>query len=327
MEIPTIERTKQLLQQCYGKKIAVIGDVMLDRYFWGSVSRLSPEAPVPVVDIESESFHLGGASNVAKNLRALGIESTMVGVVGDDNSGKIIREILEQSTMVTHGIITVAERPTTVKTRVIGNNQQITRLDREVKTPISEAESEKILDVLRSTPSLSGIIVEDYNKGVITPFLIRSVITFAAEFSIPVFVDPKFNNFFEYQGVTLFKPNKKETQDALGFALNNDEDIYRAGAELLHQLACKNVLITLGSRGMMLFENNGAVSSVPTRARHVADVSGAGDTAIATLAAMVSGGADMSEAAALANLAAGIVCEEPGIVTIEPQRLLKSLVD
>lgn len=325
MEIPTILRTKQLLQGCSGKKIAVIGDVMLDRYFWGSVSRLSPEAPVPVVDIESESFHLGGASNVAKNLQSLGVEALMVGVVGDDNSGKIIREILEQSGMAIRGIICVRERPTTVKTRVIGNNQQIIRLDRETKSPISDDESQKILEVLECSSSLDGIILEDYNKGVITPYLIRSVIRFAQERSIPVFVDPKFANFFEYQYVSLFKPNKKETQDALGYSLSNDEDVYRAGAELLNKLQCQNVLITLGSRGMVLFENTGAISSVPTRARHVADVSGAGDTAIATLAAMVAGGATMPEAAALANSAAGIVCEEPGIVTIEPSRLLGSL--
>ncbi len=299
---------------------------MLDRYFWGTVNRISPEAPVPVVDIESESFHLGGASNVAMNLQSLGAQGLMVGVCGDDNSGKTVRDILHEANMDASGIISDSERPTTVKTRIIGNNQQIARLDREVKSPIADDLSRKLLGVLEASQNqLSGIILEDYNKGVITPFLIREVIALAQKRSIPVFVDPKFANFFAYQRVTLFKPNKKETQDALGFSLSSDDEVLRAGRELLTRLQCENVLVTLGARGMMLFESNGTVSSVPTRARHVADVSGAGDTAIATLAAAVAAGASFVEAASLANSAAGAVCEEPGIVAITPKRLLETV--
>lgn len=320
------QRTTELLANASGKRIAVLGDIMLDRYFWGSVQRISPEAPVPVVDIERESAHLGGASNVAANLQSLGAEPFMLGLIGEDSSGNTVLDLLRASGMNTDGILTDSLRPTTVKTRVLGNNQHITRLDREVKSPVENAVAERLLGALEAaSEKLAGIILEDYNKGVITPFLLQRVIAFARERSLSVFVDPKLTNFFEYRSVTLFKPNKKETQDALGFALSSDADVQNAGQILLERLQCENVLITLGARGMMLFEKSGTVSSVNTKARHVADVSGAGDTTIATLAAMVAAGASIVEASALANYAAGAVCEEPGIVAITPERLLEAV--
>jgi rfaE bifunctional protein kinase chain/domain len=323
----SLKRTQEILAHCAGKQLAVVGDIMLDRYFWGTVHRISPEAPVPVVDVESESFHLGGASNVAKNLHSLGIKPLMVGVIGNDNSGNVVQSIVRETNMDTSGLVIDNERPTTVKTRVLGNNQQLVRLDREVKSPVPKTIAKRMLAALEaSQSSLAGIILEDYNKGVITTRLIHDVIAFARARGIAVFVDPKFANFFEYKHVTLFKPNKKETQDALGFTLASDEDVHKAGTELLERLQCDNVLITLGARGMMLFERAGAVFSLETKARHVADVSGAGDTAIATLAAAVAGGATMVEAATLANVAAGAVCEEPGIVAITPKRLMDANV-
>ncbi len=330
MHIPSHERTRELLHNASGKRIAVIGDIMLDRYFWGSVQRISPEAPVPVVDIERESAHLGGASNVAANIQALGAEPFMLGVIGNDGAGNTVLDLLRAANMDTSGLETVHTRPTTVKTRIIGNNQHIARLDYEVKSPIENAVAERLLATLTRSAEedargLAGIILEDYNKGVITPFLIQSVIDFALKRSIPVFVDPKFANFFAYQSVTLFKPNKKETQDALGFSLSTDNDVRKAGAMMLERLDCENVLITLGARGMMLFERSGAVHSVSTQARHIADVSGAGDTTIATLATMAAAGASIVEASALANAAAGAVCEEPGIVAISPERLLGAI--
>ncbi len=326
MHTLTENRTRELLASAAQKRIAVVGDIMLDRYFWGSVQRISPEAPVPVVDIERESAHLGGASNVAANLQSLGAEPFMLGLIGEDSSGNTVLDLLRASGMTTGGIVTDTTRPTTVKTRVLGNNQHITRLDREIKTPIDNAVAERLLAALhKEGDALAGIILEDYNKGVITPFLLQSVIAFAKECSLPIFVDPKLANFFEYRAVTLFKPNKKETQDALGFSLANDNDVRKAGKTLLERLQCENVLITLGAQGMMLFEKNGTVSSVSTKARHVADVSGAGDTTIATLATMVAAGAGIVEASALANCAAGAVCEEPGIVAITPERLLEAV--
>ena len=320
----TSKHAEKILNNSKGRTIAVIGDVMLDRYFWGNVSRISPEAPVPVIDIVNETFHLGGAANVANNLKSLGIKSILFGVLGHDNSGKIFRETAEKSGIDCSGLYEDIHRPTTVKTRIIGNNQQIARLDREIIDSVSTETEKHILNQLNNLESLSGIIFEDYNKGTISEFLIYEVTSFAKINSIPVFVDPKFDNFFSYKHSTVFKPNKKEAGQALGMSLNNTNDINTAGKLLLEKIECKNVLLTLGGDGMMLFEDNGDIITVPTLARQVADVSGAGDTVIATLAACISGGATVKESAIIANFAAGVVVEKPGIVSITLEEILES---
>ncbi len=321
----TETRAEAVLNQCKGKVIAVVGDVMLDRYFWGSVSRVSPEAPVPVIDLESETYHLGGAANVAHNLQSLGIRPVLCGCIGDDSSGKSFIKISEEAGIDTRGLYMDKGRPTTVKTRIIGNNQQIARLDVEVRDMIPSNGEQFIIDTLSKTNDLAGIIFEDYNKGTVTESLINKVIAYAKSSSIPVFVDPKFDNFFQYKDVTVFKPNKKEASKALGITIKTEEDILNTGRELMARLNCSNVLLTLGKDGMRLFESGGDILSVPTHARNVADVSGAGDTAIATLAAAVAGGAAIREAAAMANYAAGSVCESPGIVSITIESLLYSI--
>ncbi len=320
------ESVRTYLAEAKSKKVAIIGDVMIDRYFWGKVTRVSPEAPVPVVDIEDETMHLGGAANVGFNLFSLGLKPILCGVIGNDNTGKRMMELCENEGIAPDALIVDDKRPTTVKTRVIGNNQQITRLDRESREIISTEIMEEIIRRISQHSDISAIIFEDYNKGVIAPALIHRVHQYAAKNDIPIFVDPKKSFFFDYQGVYCFKPNRKEAQDALGFALDSAEAVEKAGKELLLRLQCENVLITLGEAGMRLFEKNGRISSVPTRARHVADVSGAGDTVIATLTAMVAGGASIQEAAAIANYAAGVVCEEPGIVSITPTQLLQAII-
>lgn len=318
-------RASEIIEKMKGRNIAVVGDVMLDRYFWGSVSRVSPEAPVPVVDIENETYHLGGAANVAANLKSLGIEPYLCGTIGDDRSGKSFIEIAQNLGINTDGLFQDELRPTTVKTRIIGNNQQIARLDREVRSAISTDGEISILNTLKSIKKLHGIIFEDYDKGAISPSLIRELCHYAKSENIPVFVDPKYSNFFYYREVTLFKPNRKEAEKALNYEIRNKEDLQRAGKDLLDKLKAENVLITLGSEGMMLFGKDGDAASVPTRARKVADVSGAGDTAIATLSAAYAAGATISEAATLANFASGVVCEEPGIVSVTPEALLESV--
>lgn len=326
MNAVSTQRLENLLGAMADKNVAVIGDIMLDRYFWGNVSRISPEAPVPVVDIVDESFHLGGASNVAANLRSLGVTPLLIGVVGNDNSGRTVRELFHQHGLNTQGIATDAERPTTVKTRVIGNNQQIVRIDRELNKPVGKTTEEELFAAFEANrETLSGVILEDYDKGVLTPSLIERIIERCRQYEIPVFVDPKFRHFFRYRGVTLFKPNKKESQDALGKNINTEEEVASAGKELLEKLECEHVLITLGAKGMMLFSANGNDYSVPTRARHVADVSGAGDTVIATIAAIVAAGGTVQEAASIANIAAGVVCEKPGIVSVEPAELIQAV--
>lgn len=321
----SVERADELIKKCCGKRIAVVGDLMLDQYYWGSVSRVSPEAPVPVIDLEKETWHLGGAANVAANLSTLGASPILCGIVGNDSAGETFRGAAESIGISHEGLFTDVNRPTTVKTRIIGNNQQIARLDSEVRDPISSEGERFIVDVLSSEDSLSGIIFEDYNKGTLTPKLIGSIIELARSKNIPIFVDPKFDNFFVFEGATVFKPNKKEAAQAIGFALNTKDDIARSGAILLEKTNAENILLTLGADGMMLFERSGKTHSVPTYARKVSDVSGAGDTAIATLAAMVAAGGSVAEAAAIANFAAGVVCEQPGIVSITRDELIESI--
>ncbi len=321
-----IRRVREILDGAKGKTVAVVGDVMLDRYFWGKVNRVSPEAPVPVIDYQNETFHLGGAANVANNLLTLGVSPILCGVLGEDKYAKKFKEICAEQNISSSGLFEDTGRLTTVKTRIIGNNQQIARLDRETRDVITSDVEEHILNTLEQTENLAGIIIEDYNKGTITEFLITETISFANKNNIPVFVDPKFDHFFSYKNIRVLKPNLKEASKALNKELRTRDEIENAGKLLLKKLNADNILMTLSAQGMMLFESNGDISSVPTKARMVSDVSGAGDTAIATLATALIGGANAKEAATIANLAAGVVCEHPGIVSIEPLDLFDSVV-
>lgn len=318
----TTGRLQSLFDAFKGKRIAVVGDLMMDRYFWGSVARISPEAPVPVVEVESESTRLGGAANVANNIASLGGVPLMIGVVGNDDSGKALRSLISEQGFPTDGVVTDDSRPTTVKTRVIAHHQHVVRVDREVKNDVSELIQQKILDVLkRYIDSLDAIILEDYNKGVIVKSLIGELIHLTKSKSKIVTVDPKFNNFFEYKNVTVFKPNRKETEEALSCRLHDQHSVDKAGRTLVQKLEAENVLLTLGERGMSLFERSGTITHVPTMARKVADVSGAGDTVISTLTVALAAGASIREASMLANFAGGIVCGEVGIVPIDLQAL------
>lgn len=324
----THSRLQTLFENLAGKRVAVVGDLMLDRYFWGSVARISPEAPVPVVEVESESTRLGGAANVANNIASLGGTPVLVGVVGQDDSGRALTSIVADSGFPGEGILVDASRPTTVKTRVIANHQHVVRVDREVKQEIEQGIQAKILDVMkRSAASLDAIIIEDYNKGVVTKDLIHEIVEFSRKHKIIVTVDPKFNNFFEYKQVTVFKPNRKETEEALGVRLNDEASVEKAGRSLIEKLKAENVLLTLGERGMALFDGSGDSTHVPTAARKVADVSGAGDTVISTLTMALTAGATIKEAAMLANVAGGVVCGEVGIVPISVDALRQAAME
>lgn len=321
-------RLQELIGGFRGKRIAVVGDLMLDRYYWGSVARISPEAPVPVVEVESESARLGGAANVANNIASLGGVPLMIGVVGEDTAGKELRAIIEESNLPTEGVLVDPSRPTTVKTRVIAHHQHVVRVDKEVKGEIGEATQGKILDVLkRNLNSLDAIIVEDYNKGVVGKELIRELVALARKSRKIITADPKFNNFFEYKHVTVFKPNRMETEEALGLRLRDQQSVEQAGRILVDRLGAQSVLLTLGDRGMSLFESDGTITHVSTAARKVSDVSGAGDTVISTLTMALAAGASAKEASTLANFAGGVVCGEVGIVPIERDVLHQTVLE
>ncbi len=322
----TKKKLNELRKNFSGQKIAVVGDMMLDSYFRGDVKRVSPEAPVPVVEVENEFFRFGGAANVALNILKLGGIPIPAGVIGNDNDGTIFTSLLREANIMSDGIIVDSSRPTTAKTRVIAGNQHVVRIDKESKQNISDKTEKKLLDYLTSNISnLDGIILQDYNKGVLTKSFIKKIISLANKKEVFITVDPKFNNFFEYKNVTVFKPNKKEAEDVLGMRIKNSEDVTKAGKTILKRLNAGNVLLTLGSEGIAVFEKSKTERRLETKARKVADVSGAGDTVISTLTMALVAGYDIMEASYLANYAAGIVCGEVGIVPIEIEKLLEAV--
>ncbi|MFQ6618522.1 MAG: D-glycero-beta-D-manno-heptose-7-phosphate kinase, partial [Fidelibacterota bacterium] len=316
------DRLNEIIENFNGKKIIVFGDLMLDNYLWGTVVRISPEAPVPVVEINSISSRLGGAANVGNNIFSLGGMPVMVGVVGNDQAGESIKSKIKEDGLTIDGIFVDETRPTTLKTRIIAHNQHVVRTDLESKRAISPFLQKKILSYIKSIiDDVDAIILEDYNKGVIVPNLIKEVVELASSRSKIITVDPKFNNFFEFTDVTMLKPNVRETEDVMGVKLVSEEDVKRIGIEMLNRLQCKCLLLTRGEKGMTLFLNNSDITNIPTKARKVHDVSGAGDTVISTFTMALTGGASFLESAVLANYAAGKVCEEVGIVPIEVEKL------
>jgi rfaE bifunctional protein kinase chain/domain len=292
----------------------------------GETKRISPEAPVPVVEVYDEFYRFGGAANCANNILHLTGEPFPIGVIGNDSEGIRFIDILQELKISNRGIIHEPNRPTTIKTRVIAANQHVVRIDKETKADISEENVKKILSVLEEhKKTIDAIILQDYNKGVMTAPLIEAVIDFARKNDILITVDPKFNNFFRYMGVTVFKPNRKEAEDVLGIKIKTDDDIKFAGEKLLHELKADYVLLTLGEGGIAVFEKGKDHKRMPTKARKVADVSGAGDTVISTLTIALAAGANIYEACYLANYAAGIVCEEVGIIPIEIDKLFETV--
>ncbi len=321
----TEERLQDIFAPMQRTFVAVIGDVMLDRYIWGQVSRISPEAPVPVVDVVRENSNLGGAANVALNIRSLGANPVLIGAVGDDSNGRELLDIFQREHIITDFLVTDGYRPTTVKTRVIAGSQHVVRIDQENRMPVTPSTTQRMLDKFEEhLGSIEAVVLQDYNKGVIGEDLIAGVLRLASGRGIPIFVDPKYHHFFSYRGVTVFKPNRKETEDGLGIKLTGEDSFVEAARMLRDRLDCANVLLTLGEQGMLLLQKDGSTVRVPTRARSVADVSGAGDTVIATLSAAMTCGADVAEASHLANLAGGLVCEEVGIVPIDRDLLVSA---
>jgi len=311
------------------KEVCVIGDLMLDLYYFGEVKRISPEAPVQVFEKIKSEPKLGGAANVGLNIKSLGAKPYMIGVIGKDEEGKIIKNIFNEIGMTTEGIIEIEERPTTCKTRVIASSHHLIRIDSESKKDISKDSEQKILNLLdKKIKDFQVIILQDYNKGVLTKNLISAIIKLANDNDVKVLVDPKFDNFFEYENVFVFKPNRKELQDAFGKTPKSLSELDAISEELINRINCNNLVLTLGEHGLRLYEKNGdkiIKDSIETKARNVADVSGAGDTVISTLAVCLACGASVKDSVTIANFAAGIVVEEVGIVPIDKNRLINKI--
>ena len=315
-----------LFQEFSNKKVLIVGDAMIDTYMWGEVNRMSPEAPVPVVEVKKHENRLGGAANVALNLKALGATPILCSVVGTGNRGILFKELMDESNLSTVGILSTNKRKTTIKTRVIAENKHQLRIDEEETHPIQQAK-----EFLKLTESLMAdidvIILQDYNKGVLTPEVIEGVIAAANQKGIPTIVDPKKQNFNSYKNCTIFKPNLAEIKAGMNieFDANNVAEIEKASAELRTQLAAKGVLLTLSERGICI-NSEKEFKHTPAFKCNIIDVSGAGDTVISVASLCLASAVDYTELSVLSTLAGGIVCEQVGVVPINKEKLLTEAI-
>lgn len=311
----------------FGKStILILGDIMLDEYLYGSVSRISPEAPVPVVEINDEQLRLGGAANVANNTKSLGDEPILIGVIGEDEASIKLNQLLKERGISRDYLIDDQNRRTTIKTRIIAHSQQIVRADREDAFEISANIEKRILDKFKSIiDKLKGIIIADYGKGVITVSLLEKIIPACREKGIFVAVDPKETHFFNYKRVSVITPNHHEAGFAAGKRIKTEDDLKYVGKFLLDKLQSDSILITRGGKGMALFNTNGDVDYFPTVAKKVFDVTGAGDTVIASFVSAMAAGATLKEATVISNCAAGVVVGEIGTATVSAKILIDEL--
>jgi rfaE bifunctional protein kinase chain/domain len=317
---------RHLFDSFRNKKVLVIGDVMLDRYMIGNVQRISPEAPVPVVELKKEEDRLGGAANVALNIISLGAEVVLASVVGNDAYGQRILDLCAENQIESNTILKINSRPTTVKTRILGNKQQLLRIDYELNEYLNEAEEKKFLDfVLPSiTNEFDAVIFEDYNKGLLTERIIQELISRCKQNNIPTAVDPKLKNFFSYKGVTLFKPNLKELKEGTGLSFNfpSEKLLFEHAISLLNEkIQNSYTFVTLSEYGVAI-SNHSSTDYIDAHVRNISDVSGAGDTVIAVATLCLCSGCSMKEIAQISNLAGGLVCEKSGVVSINSAELV-----
>jgi D-beta-D-heptose 7-phosphate kinase/D-beta-D-heptose 1-phosphate adenosyltransferase len=321
------KRLIQCIDKFPGTRTLVVGDLMLDHYVWGNVSRISPEAPVPVVNVTKENLLLGAAANVVNNIRSLGGSVQVCGVIGHDDAGRQLVHLLRLRGIRTDGLIVEQGRPTTIKTRVIAHSQQVVRFDRETKNGIEPDTHSRIFDFVKQQikDGLDALVVSDYCKGVVTKELVKDIVRLAKKNGLIVSVDPKVNHFGIYNGVTILTPNTKEASIGAKIDIEDDKTLIRAGKLLLKELNCNAVLITRGEQGMNLFERSGRITHIPTMAQEVFDVTGAGDTVISALTLAMAAGADMVDAARISNYAAGIVVGVVGTATVKPDELKRTI--
>jgi len=309
-----------------GRRVLVLGDLMLDHYLWGHCERISPEAPVPVVEVQRETSSLGGAGNVAANLTALGGEPVLVGLVGDDERAQKLFDAFAARGVDTRSIVRDPSRPTTMKTRIIAHSQQVVRADWESRADADGPALDGLLGVLeRELPRCHGLVVSDYGKGVITRLVLEKAIGLARARRIPVAVDPKESHIDAYKGVSILTPNQLEAGWVMGQRITDEASLMSVGWGLQKRLDAECALITRGAEGMSLFEKTGRYTHLPTVAREVFDVTGAGDTVVSVVALALAAGADYPEACYLANHAAGVVIREVGTATCSPAQLKASL--
>ena len=317
----------ELFEAFNGKRVLVIGDVMTDAYIKGQVTRMSPEAPVPVVDLQEQEQRIGGAGNVALNLIALGAKAILASVIGQDNAGKELEQMLQNAGIQTSALVVSSQRKTTIKTRVLSNGKQMLRIDSEDQHDLQPNEEALLKENISAllAEGIDGVLLEDYNKGVLTTALIQWIISEANARNIPIAVDPKKKNFFAYVGCTLFKPNLKELKEGLHIDFNFQQDpdaLHNAIEQLQNQISSRYTLVTLSEHGVQLFDGQ-KHQHHPAHRRNIADVSGAGDTVIATTTLCLICGASPEQMTALANLAGGLVCEHPGVVSIDKEKFLQ----
>lgn len=322
------KRAVDLIDHFSQAKVLVIGDLMIDHFIWGKVSRISPEAPVPVVEVDADHLLLGGSANVLNNICAMGGKAYVTGVIGSDDMGKRLVSEFRKKQIDTRGIIVEAERPTTLKTRIVAHGQQVVRYDRESRQPVNVDSVERMVSYVRSRrDDLGAIVISDYSKGVVSKTLLDGIADVIHDRNIVVCVDPKKNDFSLYEGCDIITPNHHEAGRAVGIEQVNRENLIEVGTALLNRYRYKALLITRGEEGMSLFERNGRIvhTLFPTEAREVFDVTGAGDTVIGVFALCMASGATFREAAFLANHAAGIVVAKVGTATVSQAELQKVL--
>jgi D-beta-D-heptose 7-phosphate kinase/D-beta-D-heptose 1-phosphate adenosyltransferase len=319
------QRLQQAIEQFPSVSILVVGDIMLDQFVWGEVSRISPEAPVPVVDVQDETFLLGGAANVAHNLRSLNAGSKLAGLIGRDNFGMLLKELSERISIDTHAIIQ-DRRPTTLKTRIVARGQQVVRVDREDRFIPSEETLKVLIDKIKSAmEECQGIIVSDYNKGAVSKGLMTFLTDRAKDLGKTILVDPKPPNYDLYREVSILTPNEKEAEAMAGMRIEAEDDLGVAAERIASDLELDCILITRGAKGMSVWQRHNGIFSIPTMAREVFDVTGAGDTVIAVMALGIVLGLKPCEAAYIANIAAGIVVGKIGTATVNREELLDAL--
>ncbi len=326
MKSQNLDRLKGIVSDFRNRKILVVGDLILDEFVWGNVSRISPEAPVPVVWLTRESSIPGGACNVASNINALGAKAYIAGVIGDDERGARLKGVLDRGGIDSRGVVVDKSRPTTLKTRVVAHHQQVVRIDKETVEPLKGPYISKLFSYVKSVVgNVDGVIIEDYGKGVVTPNLLKKLVPLLKAHKKIVAVDPKEEHFSYYKGVSLITPNQNEVSTAVGFKIKTDALLNRAGRKLLKTLNCKIVLITLGESGMSIFQKGSRPERIPTIVQEVYDVSGAGDTVITVFTMSLLSGATPIQAAHIANCAAGIVVGKVGTAVVSPNELIERI--